>query len=45
MLENNLPMPSDDTIILTCGPSVMTKNHLYPLLIKIGHKSLNIFEF
>jgi len=45
MLEVNLPAPSQDTLIVTCGPPVMTKNHLLPILLKIGHKNENVFDF
>ena len=45
MLESNLPTPSQDTLIVTCGPPVMTKNHLLPILLKIGHKNENVFDF
>jgi len=44
MITEYLPEPSDDTIILICGPPIMCKNTI-PLLKELGHKEENIFEF
>lgn len=45
MITANLPAPSDDTIMLMCGPPVMCQKVLMPLLLEIGHKKDDIFEF
>lgn len=45
MLLQNLPKPDENTLILTCGPPILTKNHLLPILNKIGYVNDNIFDF
>jgi len=45
MLESNLPQPGEETLIVTCGPPIMTQNHCLPLLLKIGHKNEFVFDF
>jgi cytochrome-b5 reductase len=44
MVDTYLPKPSDQTIILLCGPPIMLKNTV-PLLLELGHKEENIFQF
>jgi NAD(P)H-flavin reductase len=45
MIISNMPAPGEDTIILMCGPPVMCKKHLFPLLTSMGYKEELIFEF
>lgn len=45
MIISNMPSPSDDTIILMCGPPIMCQKVVSPILIEIGHKKEDIFEF
>ncbi len=45
MIENNLPGVSDESIMLMCGPSIMCQKIITPILIELGHKKENIFEF
>jgi cytochrome-b5 reductase len=42
---DNLPSPSDDTLMLMCGPPVMCQKVIMPILLELGHKKENIFEF
>ncbi len=44
MLIKYIPKPSEETIILVCGPPIMHKSSI-SLLKDIGHKEENIFEF
>jgi len=45
MVTQHMPEPADDVIMLTCGPPVLCRNILLPLLKGIGHKEENIFDF
>lgn len=45
MIVDNLPAPSDDTIVLMCGPPVMCQKIVTPILTELGHKKEDIFEF
>jgi NAD(P)H-flavin reductase len=45
MISSTCPPPSDDTLMLTCGPPVMCKKFLLPILLEIGYKQENIFDF
>lgn len=45
MIKSHLPGPSDDTIILTCGSPAMCRDHLLPILKKLGYSEDNIFDF
>ncbi len=45
MIIANLPEPSDDTIMLMCGPPVMCQKIITPILTELGHKKEDIFEF
>ena len=45
MIKERLPAPSDDTLILMCGPPVMCKNVLMPYLQEMGYPEGDIFGF
>lgn len=45
MIMETCPAPGDDTIMLLCGPPVMCRSHLLPILKELGYKTENIFEF
>ena len=45
MISQTCPPPSDDTLMLTCGPPVFCKKFLLPMLLEMGYKQENIFEF
>jgi cytochrome-b5 reductase len=45
MIKENLPGPSDDTLILMCGPPVMCDKVLKPFLKEMGYSNEDIFEF
>ena len=45
MLASNLPSPSDDTLMLMCGPPIMCQKVILPILNELGNKKENIFEF
>ena len=45
MISETLPAPSDDTLMLTCGPPVMCRKYLLPMLLELGYKEENIFDF
>jgi cytochrome-b5 reductase len=45
MVVANTPAPADDVIMLLCGPPVLCKNVITPMLKSLGHKDENIFEF
>lgn len=45
MITALLPAPDDETLILTCGPPIMCSKFLLPMLLEIGHKQENIFDF
>lgn len=45
MIKEHLPAPSDDTLILMCGPPVMCQKVLMPYLLEMGYPKEDIFEF
>jgi len=45
MIRKFVPLPSDDTIVLTCGTIEMTAVTLIPLLKKMGYKADHIHDF
>lgn len=45
MLKEHLPAPSDDTLILVCGPPDFVKKTCLPMLQKLGHNTKNIFLY
>jgi NAD(P)H-flavin reductase len=45
LLKNNLPKPSEDTLILVCGPKGFVEDTCVPLLQKIGYSKESIFSF
>lgn len=45
MVRDHLPPPSDDTIILMCGPPMMIKHACVPNLDKLGHGEANRFAY
>ena len=45
MIQGHLPPPSDDTIILMCGPPPMITHACLPSLDKIGHAETNRFSY
>ena len=45
MVIDTCPPPDDDTLILTCGPPVMYKKCVLPILKELGYKEENIFDF
>ncbi len=45
MITSSLPAPADDTIILTCGSPAMCRDYLLPMLLKLGYKADDIFDF
>mmetsp|Transcript_358 Transcript_358/g.344 ORF Transcript_358/g.344 Transcript_358/m.344 type:complete len:298 (-) Transcript_358:78-971(-) len=44
-IKKYMPEPSEDSIILHCGPRSLCKDVYQANLIKLGHKKENIFEF
>ncbi|KNC84558.1 hypothetical protein SARC_03231 [Sphaeroforma arctica JP610] len=45
MMEKHLPAPSDDTLLMICGPPPMVKFACLPGMAVIGHDFHNILEF
>merc|ERR1711957_91180 len=45
MIKERLPAPSDDTLILMCGPPVMCTKVLMPYLEEMGYSKDDIFGF
>lgn len=45
MIEATCPPPGDDTLMLTCGPPVMCRKYLLPMLLEMGYKEADIFDF
>jgi cytochrome-b5 reductase len=45
MISSNSPVASEDTLMLMCGPPVMCQKVVLPILIELGHKKEDIFEF
>lgn len=45
MILTTCPSPSDDTLMLTCGPPVMCQKYLLPLLLELGYNQDSIFDF
>ncbi|XP_044041954.1 NADH-cytochrome b5 reductase 3 [Siniperca chuatsi] len=45
MVREHLPPPSDDTLILMCGPPPMIQFACNPNLDKVGHSSSRTFNF
>mmetsp|Transcript_17098 Transcript_17098/g.27656 ORF Transcript_17098/g.27656 Transcript_17098/m.27656 type:complete len:309 (+) Transcript_17098:118-1044(+) len=45
MIREHLPCPSEDTVILMCGPPPMIKFACRPNLDKVGHDSVNQVDF
>lgn len=44
-IEKYMPGPSDDTLILHCGPKSLCKDIYQRFCEELGHKQINIFEF
>jgi NAD(P)H-flavin reductase len=45
MIISYLPPPSDDTLLLTCGPPILTTKVLPPMFKDIGYEAEHIFDF
>jgi len=45
MLQEHMPPPGNDTYIGLCGPQGFVHSHCVPLLIDIGHDSMNTWSF
>ena len=45
MIVSTCPPPGDDTLMLTCGPPVMCRNYILPMLLELGYNKDNIFDF
>jgi len=45
MIESHMPLPSDDSMVLICGPPPMVKFACMPNLEKAGHKESRIFVY
>jgi len=45
MIREHLPPPSDETVVLMCGPPPMIEFACKPNLAKVGHSKENIIEF
>uniref|UniRef100_A0A6U4YV90 Cytochrome-b5 reductase n=1 Tax=Hemiselmis andersenii TaxID=464988 RepID=A0A6U4YV90_HEMAN len=45
MLTEHMPTPGPDTYIGLCGPQGFVHSHCVPLLIDIGHDSMNTWAF
>ena len=43
IVKSHLPKPSDETLMMICGIKAVSKEIIYPLLLKCGHKSEDIF--
>lgn len=44
-IKKYMPEPSDETLVLHCGPRSLCREIYQPVLEKLGHKAVNIFEF
>lgn len=45
MFEKHLPPPSEDTLIMVCGPGPMVFNCCYPILGSMGYPKEMIFKY
>ena len=45
MIRTTMPEPSDDTLILLCGPPKMNSESVKPALESIGYSPDSIFNF
>ena len=45
MIKEHLPPPSDDALIVMCGPPPMIKFACNPNLEKLGYKKEQLFEY
>lgn len=45
MITKTCPPPDEDTLMLTCGPPVMCRKFLLPMLLELGYKEADIFDF
>ncbi|XP_056137915.1 NADH-cytochrome b5 reductase 2 [Lampris incognitus] len=45
MIRDYLPPPSNDVLIVLCGPPPMIQNACLPNLDKLGHRAENIFAY
>lgn len=45
MISQTCPAPSDETLMLICGPPVFCKKFLLPMLLEMGYNQENIFDF
>ncbi|XP_060932244.1 NADH-cytochrome b5 reductase 2 [Limanda limanda] len=45
MIQEHLPAPSSDSLIVLCGPPPMIQYACLPNLDKLGHKTENIFSY
>jgi len=45
MIKNTMPEPSDDTLILLCGPPKMNSEAVKPALESLGYSPDSIFNF
>ena len=41
LIQATCPVPGDDTLMLTCGPPVMCRNFLLPMLLEMGYSEEN----
>ena len=44
-IKKYMPEPSDETLILHCGPRSLCSDVFQKSLLSLGHNKLNIFEF
>lgn len=45
MIKGHLPAPSNDVLVVLCGPPPMIQYACMPNLEKLGHKTDNIFAY
>ncbi|KAA8590584.1 NADH-cytochrome b5 reductase 2 [Etheostoma spectabile] len=45
MIKDHLPAPSDDVLVVLCGPPPMIQKACLPNLDKLGHRTENIFAY
>lgn len=45
MIKDRLPAPSNDVLVVLCGPPPMIQYACMPNLEKLGHKTDNIFAY
>jgi NAD(P)H-flavin reductase len=45
MFEEHLPPPSNDTLIMVCGPKGMVWKCALPLLATMGYEKESIFKY